>query len=93
MREFLRYLFVIATVLMVAVGDVWGQTYNGGVWYSLYDAGTITLNTIDNESRPVFPPTQTTLTFDAKREPLGQDPLQVAPIVNGTTLTRRLWRR
>ena len=37
MREFLRYLFVVAAILMVVVGDVWGQTYNDGTWYSLYD--------------------------------------------------------
>ena len=27
MRQFLRYLFVVAAVLMVAVGDVWGECY------------------------------------------------------------------
>lgn len=35
MREFLRYLFVVAAMLMVVVGDVWGECYvlndaNGG---------------------------------------------------------------
>lgn len=29
MREFLRYLFVVAAMLMVVVGDVWGKTYYG----------------------------------------------------------------
>ena len=29
MREFLRYLYVVAAMLMVVVGDVWGQCYYG----------------------------------------------------------------
>ena len=29
MREFLRYLFVVAAMLMVVVGDVWGRIYYG----------------------------------------------------------------
>ena len=29
MREFLRFLFVVAAMLMVVVGDVWGQCYYG----------------------------------------------------------------
>ena len=43
MREFLRYLYVVAAMLMVVVGDVWGQkpeyhvVDNVGTWYSLYD--------------------------------------------------------
>lgn len=73
----------------MATTNVWAQkpvyhVVDGvGTWYSLYDEGTITLKTIDSESRTVFPPIKTILTFDAKRDPLGQDPLQVAPIVNG----------
>ena len=69
----------------MATANVWAQKPENydGIWYSLYDEGIITLKTIDSESRTVFPPTKTTLTFDAKRDPLGIDPLQVAPIVNG----------
>ena len=39
MKQFLRYLFVLAAVLMVAVGDVWGECYliNDGNEYQIMD--------------------------------------------------------
>ena len=64
MREFLRYLFVVATMLMVVVGDVWGQTYNDGVWYSLYNAGEFEINTVGSKEYSVFAPTNGTISFN-----------------------------
>ena len=64
MRDFLRYLFVVAAMLMVVVGDVWGQTYNGGTWYSLYDAGVMELYTIESKEYSVFAPTNGKISFN-----------------------------
>ena len=88
MREFLRYLFVVAAMLMVVVGDVWGQTYNGGTWYSLYNTNSngYTLSTIDSEELATFTPVKTyekNLIFDAKKQLGGANSLRIAPIVNG----------
>ena len=84
MRGLLRYLCVVTAMLMVVVGDVWGQTYNGGTWYSLDPTKSYTLNTIDEEKIDVFSPTKTNLTFHAKRSSEGRGNLKVAPIVSGT---------
>ena len=92
MREFLRYLFVIATVLMVAVGDVWGQTYNGGVWYSLYDLtertkGTDTGGEIYNYTG-LFTPNSGEVTFNTKMtKSLGINPKDYSLNVGGKTVS------
>ncbi len=64
MREFLRYLFVVAAMLMVVVGDVWGQTYNDGTWYSLYNAGEFEINTVGSKEYSVFAPTNGEISFN-----------------------------
>ena len=64
MREFLRYLFVVAAMLMVVVGDAWGQTYNDGTWYSLYNAGEFEINTVGSKEYSVFAPTNGTISFN-----------------------------
>ena len=64
MRDFLRYLFVVAAMLMVVVGDVWGQTYNDGTWYSLYNAGEFEINTVGSKEYSVFAPTNGTISFN-----------------------------
>lgn len=69
--------------IFVATANLSAQTYNGNAWYSLYDTGERTLNTIDSETLNAFTPVGTNLTFDAKREPTGAKELKVAPIVNG----------
>ena len=69
--------------IFVATANLSAQTYNGNTWYSLYETGERTLNTIDSETLNAFTPVGTNLTFDAKREPTGAKELKVAPIVNG----------
>ena len=68
MREFLRYLFVVAAMLMVTIGDVWGQTYNGGTWYSLYDTGTddCVVKGSTFAEKAVFAPAES-MTFEYKK--------------------------
>ena len=65
MKQFLRYLFVVAAMLMVVVGDVWGQTYNGGTWYSLYDGETKSNTTAGTTfcEKAVFAPAES-MTFE-----------------------------
>lgn len=75
--------------MFVATASLTAQTYNGGTWYSLYDANehelkvTITSFQGEWEFLNMFPPVQTNLTFDAMRSPAGKGTLNVAPIVNG----------
>ena len=75
--------------MFVATASLTAQTYNGGTWYSLYDANehelkvTITSYQGEWEFLNMFPPVQTNLTFDAMRSPAGKGTLNVAPIVNG----------
>ena len=75
--------------MFVATASLTAQTYNGGTWYSLYDANehelkvTITSFQGEREFLNMFPPVQTNLTFDAMRSPAGKGTLNVAPIVNG----------
>ena len=75
--------FFLFAALLVASTNLSAQTYNGGTWYSLYETGERTLNTIDSETLNAFTPVGTNLTFDAKRAATGQGNLKVAPIVNG----------
>ena len=89
MREFLRYLYVVAAMVMVVVGDVWGQkpeyhvVENVGTWYSLYDANEYSISVYGSKTFNVFTPTLGNLTFEAKRQTAGQGNLQLIPIVNG----------
>ena len=66
MKQFLRYTLTLVAILM-ATANLSAQTYNGGTWYSLYEIGQRTLNTIDSETLNTFTPVGTNLTFEAKR--------------------------
>ena len=75
MREYLRYLFVVAAMLMVTVGDVWGQkpeyhvVENVGTWYSLYDTGdnfNVNAASPDFAEKSVFAPAES-MTFEYKK--------------------------
>ena len=82
MKQLVRYTLTLVA-LFVATANLSAQTYNGGTWYSLYETGERTLNTIDSETLNAFTPVGTNLTFDAKRDATGAKELKVAPIVNG----------
>ena len=83
MKQLLRYILTLVA-LFVATANLTAQTYNGGTWYSLYETGERTLNTIDSETLNAFTPVGTNLTFDAKKQTLGANSLRIAPIVNGS---------
>ncbi|MEE0860547.1 MAG: hypothetical protein UIC49_03710, partial [Paludibacteraceae bacterium] len=78
----IKHILTLVAIL-VATANLSAQTYNGGTWYSLYELGERTLNTIDSETLNTFTPVGTNLTFDAKRAATGAGNLKVAPIVNG----------
>ncbi len=82
MKTISKYILTLVTILMVTTLSA--QTYNGGIWYSLYETGEKTLSTIDSETLNAFTPVGTNLTFDAKKQPAGANSLRIAPIVNGT---------
>ena len=83
MKKIVTNLFLLAT-LFLASTNLSAQTYNGGTWYSLYETGERTLNTIDSETLNAFTPVGTNLTFDAKKQTAGANSLRIAPIVNGS---------
>ena len=88
MKRFLRYIFVVTAMLMVVVGDVWGQTYNGGTWYSLYDTGeNSNVNSLspDFAEKSVFAPAES-MTFEYKKFSLlsTNGKVEVYNKVNGT---------
>lgn len=83
MKQFLRYILTLVA-LFVATANLSAQTYNGGTWYSLYETGERTLNTIDSETLNAFTPVGTNLTFEAKKQIAGANSLRIAPIVNGS---------
>ena len=60
MKKFLQ-LFVLSVLSLVAV-SMKAQTYNGGVWYSLYNE-QFDIYTIGEKSFDVFAPTQDSLRF------------------------------
>ena len=81
-KQLLRHIFLLIAIL-IATTNLWAQTYNDGTWYSLYADTEYTLNTIDNKTLDAFTPVGTTLSFKAKRDPLGLGNLKIAPIVGG----------
>ena len=88
MKQFLRHIFFLVA-LFVATANLSAQTYNGGTWYSLYDPaeheiGTGLIGVPSDWSYSVFPPTQSTLTFEAKKQALGGGDLCIYPIYNGS---------
>ena len=55
-----------AIILLFIVLGISAQTYNGGTWYSYYNASGIKLNTIDSEELTgIFAPTAGTLNFNS----------------------------
>ncbi len=82
MKQFLRYTLTLVT-LFVATANLSAQTYNGGTWYSLYDATERSIGINQSYTYSVFSPTKQNLTFDAKRDATGIGNLQVAPIIDG----------
>ncbi|MEE0920956.1 MAG: T9SS type A sorting domain-containing protein [Paludibacteraceae bacterium] len=83
MKQLYKYILTLVA-LFVVTANVSAQTYNGGTWYSLYETGERTLNTIDSETLNAFTPVGTNLTFEAKKQTLGANSLRIAPIVNGS---------
>ena len=82
MKQFLRHIFLLVA-LFVAIANLYAQTYNGGTWYSLYDANEYSISVFGSKTLNVFTPTLGNLTFEAKRQTTGQGNLQLIPIVNG----------
>ena len=65
MKKIFTNLFLLAT-LFLASTNLTAQTYNGGTWYSLYNASGFELYTIANKQVNVYAPVGGTLTFDWK---------------------------
>lgn len=81
-KQFLRHIFLLVA-LFAATANLSAQTYNGGTWYSLYDANEYSISVFGSKTFNVFTPTLGNLTFEAKRQTAGQGNLQLIPIVNG----------
>ena len=82
MKTSLLKYFMLATTLVASI-SLSAQTYNGGTWYSLYDANEYSISVYGSKTLNVFTPTLGNLTFEAKRQTAGQGNLQLIPIVNG----------
>ncbi len=82
MKQLVRYTLTLVA-LFVATANLSAQTYNGGTWYSLYDATERSIGINQSYTYSVFSPTKQNLTFDAKRDATGIGNLQVAPIIDG----------
>ena len=82
MKQTLRNIFLLVA-LFAATANLSAQTYNGGTWYSLYDANEYYISVYGSKTFNVFTPTLGNLTFEAKRQTAGQGNLQLIPIVNG----------
>ena len=88
MKQLVRYTLTLVALIM-ATANLSAQTYNSGTWYSLYDPaehaiGTGLIGVPSDWSYSVFPPTQSTLTFEAKKQTLGGGDLCIYPIYNGS---------
>lgn len=59
-------LVLTAMVVVLNLGESWGQTYNGRTWYSLYEAGEFSLSTVAKKEFGVFAPTDGSVSFDWK---------------------------
>ena len=84
MTKNLRYIFILLAMLMATQLFAQNPNYQGGVWYSLYDADGDEFSTIGNFTKDVFSPTTTQLEFNAKRTIAGAGNLKVAPIINNS---------
>lgn len=84
----IKYIITLVAIF-VATANLSAQTYNGDTWYSLYETaeheiGTSLIGVPSDWSYSVFPPTQSTLTFEAKKQTLGGGDLCIYPIYNGS---------
>ena len=63
-------LLTLLLMLTFGAGNAMAQTYNGGVWYSLYDATERTNDKITNieVTETVFPPTNSKIYIDWKKD-------------------------
>lgn len=77
MREFLRYLFVVAAMLMVVVGDVWAECY------VLNEPDEIVHKGNNKSKEFALSGPGAKLTFQAKRDATGVGTLRVDQYVNG----------
>ena len=84
MKQFLRYTLTLVAIL-IATTNAWAQSPNfqNNTWYSLYDAAEHKIGLWGSYTYDVFPPTQNTLSFDAKRTYLGAGNLCIAPVIDG----------
>ena len=82
MKKIFTKFFLLA-IFSIASFTLSAQTYNGGTWYSLYDANEYSISVFGSKTFNVFTPTLGNLTFEAKRQTAGQGNLQLIPIVNG----------
>ena len=80
MKQLYKYILTLVAILMVT--NLSAQTYNGGTWYSLYDANQYSISVFGSKTLNVFTPTSGNLTFEAKRTTAGQGNLQLNPIAN-----------
>lgn len=79
MREFLRYLFVVAAILMVVVGDVWGECY------VLDEAGEIKKGLNSEHIYSITTPGPCdSLYFQARKGGSTSGPLVISEYVNGS---------
>lgn len=78
----IKYILTLVAIF-VATANLSAQTYNGGTWYSLYDANEYSISVFGSKTFDIFTPTLGNLTFEAKRTTAGQGNLQLIPIVNG----------
>ena len=77
MKQFLRYLFVVTAMLIVVVGDAWGECYVLDEQPSGYTINIYNSKSYDNISGPCA-----TLSFKARRG-IGINGLEVYEYVNG----------
>ena len=82
MKQLYKYILTLVAIFVVTA-NVSAQTYNGGTWYSLYDANEYSISVFGSKTFDIFTPMLGNLTFEAKRTTAGQGNLQLIPIVNG----------
>lgn len=88
MRDFLRYLYVVAAMLMVVVGDVWAEwpTYSGTTSIStgyVLDASKEEKININAEKEYALSGPGATLQFDARKGGYTTGPLRIDQYVDG----------
>ena len=95
MKQFLRYLFVVAAMLMVVVGDAWAEwpTYSGtiqnvgGEYYVYYETNEKSYSAPGGNSwtTPVFAGPPASISFDAAKSGLwAVGDIEIDQLVDGT---------